>query len=301
MKKHNTFTLKKLVLALALAGYTISSAYAVLTPSTGTIQGAAPVLIAPSNPTADHTIDLSSNAAGTTLASGDTITLTYTYNDTDGDLDDSASTTHTQWFYVNGGVDTPIAAGNIANTAATASGGVGTSVLTIPAAAIGADAIKVVIQEYSQSGDPISGQTITVADTSTGGGGTTTPPGPIAPGSNVTPGIYLSTDTGYASNLVGTATKLKVGDTYVFKLWDTSTGAVGSGATDMTPSVPNYNWRLVGTSATDNITAPQGTGFATNVVNGSFTIPINTTPVTGGTALTGSADGVQGFGLAVDY
>ncbi|VFS46150.1 Uncharacterised protein [Budvicia aquatica] len=32
MKKSNTFTLKKLVLALALAGYTMSSAYAVMTP-----------------------------------------------------------------------------------------------------------------------------------------------------------------------------------------------------------------------------------------------------------------------------
>lgn len=295
MQKKSVFTLKKLVLALALAGYTMSSAYAVLTTPTGSIQGTAPVLSAPSNPASAHTIDLASNAAGTTLASGDTITLTYLYNDADGDADDSATTTHVLWYYVTPGGDVAIPAANIVNTLATSTaGGTGTSVLTIPATAIGASAIKVVIQEYSASGDPISGQTITVADTNLGGGGIITPPGPIAPGSNVVPAIYLSTDTAFANNLIGTATNLNVGDTYVFKLWDSA--AVGT--TDLTSTVPNYNWRLVGQSATDSVTAP-GTGFITSVTGGNFTIPVNT--AADGTPLTGSADGAQGFNLAVDY
>ncbi len=293
MQKKSVFTLKKLVLALALAGYTMSSAYAVLTTPTGSIQGNAPVLSAPSNPTTPQTVDFTSSAGGAALATGDTITLTYTYNDADGDADDSASNTHALWYYVNGGVDTLIPTTNIVNTPATsAAGGTGTSVLTIPAAAIGASAIKVVIQEYSLSGDPIQGQTITVADTSIGGGGTITPPGPIIPGGNVVPGIYLSTDTAFANNLIGTATKLDVGSAYVFKLWDDA-----AMTTDLTSSV-TYNWRLVGTSATDSISAP-ATGFVTSVTDANFTIPVNS--AADGTPLTGSVDGAQGFNLAVDY
>ncbi|CFR10128.1 MULTISPECIES: SinI family autotransporter-associated protein [Yersinia] len=287
MHKTKPFTLKKLVLALAIAGYTMGSAYAVLTLPTGTIQGTAPVLSAPSN-SALHAVDLSSSAVGATLATGDTITLTYDYADTDGDAD--ASTAHVNWYFVNSGVDTPITA--VVNTPSTA-GGTGTSVMTLPATALGADAIKVVIQEYSATGDPVAGSTITIDDTNVGGGGTTTPPGPIAPGAGVTAGIYLSTDTTFTTNLIGSATNLSVGNSYVFKLWDST--AVGT--SDLTSNV-TYNWRLLGTSATDGTTAP-ATGFVTSVTDGNFTVPTNTQP--DGTALTGSADGAQGFNLAVDY
>lgn len=283
MHSKKTFTLKKLVLALAIAGYTMSSAYAVLTGSTGSIQGRVPVLNAPSTPNIEHSVDLSSNLAGTTLATGDTITLTYDYTDLDGDADNS--TAHVQWYYVNGGVDTAIAATNVLNTSATSQAS-GTSVLTIPGVAIGAEAIKVVIQEYSLTGDPIAGQTITVDDAS--------PSGPIVPGGGVTPGIYLSTDLAFANNLIGTSTPLTVGQSYVFKLWDDT----GVGTVDLTSSV-TYNWRLVGTSATDNITAPAN-GFVTSV-NGpnNFTVPVNS--AADGKPLTGSDDGAQGFNLAVDY
>lgn len=292
MQKKSVFTLKKLVLALALTGYTMGSAYAVLTAPTGIIHGSAPVLSAPSSPATAHSVDLDSNAAGPTLASGDTITLTYNYNDADGDLDASATTTHVQWYYVNAGVDTQIT-GSVVNTVApAASGGTGTSELTIPGVAIGADAIKVVIQEYSETGDPISGQTITVADTHIGAGGTVTPPGPIVPGGDVVPAIYLSTDTTFTNNLIGSAASLDVGSTYVFKLWDDA-----ARTTDLTSNV-SYNWRLVGTSASGSVSAP-ATGFVTSVTDGNFTVPVNGDP--DGTALTGSADGAQGFNLAVEY
>ncbi len=290
MHSTKTFTLKKLVLALAIAGYTMGSAYAVLTLPTGTIQGTAPELSAPSN-NAVHAIDLSSNATGTTLATGDTVTLTYGYFDNDGDAD--ASTTQVSWYYVNSGADTLIT-GGIVNTPSTG-GTSGTSVLTIPGAAIGANAIKVVIQEYSASGDPIAGQTITVADTGVAGPGnpTATLPGPVAPGTGsnagVTPGIYLASDATFTTNLIGSTANLSVGESYVFRLTDSVSGA------DLTANV-TYNWRLVGTSATTGTVAP-GTGFDTSVSNGNFTVPTNIV----GTVLTGSADGVQGFNLAVDY
>lgn len=288
IRKTPIFTVKKLVLALAIAGYTMSSAYAVLTSPTGSIQGSVPVLSAPSNAETPHTVDFTTSAQGSTLATGDTITLTYNYADADGDTDNS--TAHVNWYYVKGEIETPITTG-ITNASATASTP-GTSQLTLPAAAIGADRIKVTITEYSASGDPISGQEIVVADTNVGGGGTTTPPGPIAPGTNVVPGIYLSTDTAFANNLIGSANKLDVGQTYVFKLWDDA-----AQTTDLTGSV-SYNWRLMGNSATDGITAP-ATGFETDVTDGNFTVPTNTQP--NGTPLTGSADGAQGFNLAVDY
>ncbi|AHM74484.1 SinI family autotransporter-associated protein [Yersinia hibernica] len=300
MKKNNTFTLKKLVLALALAGYTMSSAYAVLTQPTGTIQGTAPILSAVSN-NAQHAVDFSGTyAVAGSLSSGDTIVMEYGYADSDGDGDDSSDNTRVTWAYTpaGGGADVAIASTGVNAT----SGTPGTSTIILPAGAVGATVIKATIQEYSASGDPIFGQTITIADTSLttapgggGGGGTgVTPPGPVLPGSNVTPGIYLSTDAAFANNLIGTATNLNVGDTYVFKLWDSA--AVGT--TDLTSTVPNYNWRLVGQSATDSVTAP-GTGFITSVTGGNFTIPVNT--AADGTPLTGSADGAQGFNLAVAY
>lgn len=291
MHSTKTFTLKKLVLALALAGYTMGSAYAALTLPTGTIQGTAPVLSAPSNAQA-QAVDLSSSATGAMLTTGDTITLTYDYTDADGDAD--ASTTQVHWYYVNGATETEIGGAGIVNTPATG-GASGTSVMTLPGAAIGADRIKVVIQEYSVTGAPRVGQTITINDTSVAGPGnpSVTVPGPVAPGTGpnagVTPGIYLSTDTNFDNNLIGTATNLNVGDSYVFRLTDDATSA------DLTGSV-TYNWRLLGTSATTNTVAPAG-GFDTSVSDGNFTVPANAV----GTTYTGSADGVQGFNLAVDY
>lgn len=298
MKKQNLFTLKRIVLALALAGYTMSSAYAVLTSGTGTIQGAAPVLSAPSN-SANNAVDFEHNAqtAGF-ISSGDTITLKYNYDDTDGDQDDSLS--HVEWYYTRNGTQVLIAATNVVNTPATTIGGLGTSVVTIPAVAIGASEISVKIKEYSKTGDPIEGQEIVVTDVHNGGGGTGPfpPSGPVIAGDNVTPGIYASTDTSFSTNLLASANsgvKLNVGDTYVFKLWDNN----GVGTIDLTDTVPNYNWRLLGTSATDSVTAPAD-GFDTGVTGANYTIPVNS-GANGGTAITGSQDGVQGFQLAVDY
>lgn len=284
------FKLKKLALALVLTGFTMSSSYAVLTGTTGTIQGTAPFLSAPSND-AKQAVDLTSNSEGNQLVSGDTITLSYKYTDAEGDKD--ASTAHVKWYYVKGETETEITAG-IVNAAASSDGEQGTSTLTIPAAAIGAEKIKVTIQEYAASGVPLNGQTIVIDDTSEGvNGGHVTPPGPVAPGGDVTPGIYLSSDTAFANNLIGTENALDVGKTYVFKLWDSN--AVGTA--DLTQSV-TYNWRLIGTSATDGITAPGG-GFKTSVTGSDFTVPANDQP--DGTALTKSQDGAQGFSLAVDY
>ncbi|EOZ9299956.1 SinI family autotransporter-associated protein [Enterobacter hormaechei] len=284
MHSKTRFTVKKLVLAMTLASCTIGSAWAVLTPSTGTIQGTTP--IASSTNGTQYAVDLSTNATGSSLATGDTVTVSYIYNDAEGDMD--LSVAHINWFYVKDGTETDITtAANF--IAASSIGGTGSSTLTIPAAAVGS-VIKVVVRQVSQTGDPREGEAITIEDVSsnTSGGESTVPPGVVIPGGNMTPGIYHIDDSGFTTNLIGAATNLKVGETYVFRVTD-------QGGNDLTTSV-SYNWRLTGTSATTNTTAP-AEGFDTGTTDANYTVPANTAAF----AVTGSADGVQGFSLAVDY
>ncbi|MGE4686762.1 SinI family autotransporter-associated protein [Yersinia enterocolitica] len=298
MKMH--FTLKKLVLALTIAGSSVSMAWAGSTPTTASVQGSAPVLSAPSNSVA-QAVDLGSNAAGARLSSGDTITLTYGYNDADGDADDS--TAHVSWYYVSGSTETQMTVG-IKNTPATG-GAPGTSELTLPTAAIGADRIKVVIQEYSATGSPISGNTITVEDTSTGGGGTVTPPGPIAPGGHVAGGIFLQTESPTAGSGATDYTRTtgahpQVGATYVFRAWDDSNanGVWDSGEADLTTTLGSIQWHLDGinTAASGNSSAVTLSNHAiSGATTDTYTVPINSASTSGTTS------GDQGFSLKVDF
>lgn len=286
------FTLKKIVLALALAGCTMNSAYALMTQPTGSIQGTPPVLTSPTSGK-DHAVYLSSNHSGANLSTGDKITATYQYKDKEGDEDNSTSTV--KWYYIKGGVETEVT--SVTNIAATAASE-GSSTMVIPGSAYGAVTFKMVIQELSLSGDPTLGQTITIDDvTDNIDGGTIVPPGPITLLGGMVAAIYASSDTAFTTNLIGGNTKLNVDETYVFKLWnDNNNGVANPAAEDMTGSV-SYEWRLLGNSATDGITAPADSGFKTNVIDGNFTVPKNAE----GKLITNSIDGVQGFNLAVDY
>ena len=73
--KTRTFTLKKVALALMIAAGTITSAYAVVTGSTGTIRGVIPVLKSASG--ADiHAVDFATNGTNPLMpVTGDTITM----------------------------------------------------------------------------------------------------------------------------------------------------------------------------------------------------------------------------------
>ena len=286
------YTLKKLVLALALAGCTMGSAWAVLTPSTGTIQGTVPVLKS-SAAGQDGSVALSWTSAtgGSALATGDTIEMSYVYDDAEGD--EELNATLATWYYVpaGGGAEVDITSA-ATHVPATTPGSTGTSTLTIPAAAVGST-IKVVMRQVSATGVPTENTPITIQNVSVNPDGETdVPGGPVIPGGNMTPGIYLSTDTAFANNLIGdTSTNLNVGDTYVFKLWDSS----DVGGTDLSSSV-TYNWRLMGTSATTGTSAGSD-GIDTGVSDGNYTIGVNSAY----TSITQSADGAQGFSLAVDY
>ncbi|WP_145578063.1 SinI family autotransporter-associated protein [Yersinia mollaretii] len=286
------FALKKIALALLLAGCTLNGAHALMTQPTGSIQGAAPVLSSPQT-SKPHTVQLSSNHTANNLSTGDKITATYRYTDNDGDEDNS--TTTVRWYYVKAGVETEVT--SVTNVAATATSE-GSSTMVIPGAAYDTVTFKMVIQELSLTGDPITGQTITINDvTDNIDGGTVVPPGPVTLAGGMVPAIYASSDTAFTTNLIGGDTKLNVGETYVFKLWnDNSNGVANPSAEDMTNRV-SYEWRLLGSSATDGIAAPADTGFKTNISDGNFTVPKNAE----GKVITNSADGVQGFNLAVDY
>lgn len=292
MQENKKFTLKKLALALTVAGLTMTSAYAIMTPGTGTIQGMPPILKSVVGGTA-HSVKLSAaQAVAGKLSTSDTITMSYIYTDDDGDSD--ASNSHVTWSYFKGSTWTDISS---VNTPAATVGGTGSSVMILPSTAVGATKIRVVIQEYSASGDPMPGQTITIGDTSVTSPENPNPtdPGPVIPGNNVVPAIYLASDTGFTTNLIGSTTKLNVGASYVFKLWSSDDSAT---RTDLTPDV-NYNWRLVGASA-DTVPVPApANGFVTSVNDANFTVPVNTAP--NGTPLTGAASGAQGYNLAVDY
>lgn len=299
-----TFTLKKVALALMIAAGTLSSAYAVVTGSTGTIRGVIPVLSSPATSGA-HSVDFVASDP-VSLKTGDTIAMNYKYTDNDGDTDDSIVMVH--WYYVpnatvGGGAYTPgtpveITTGISNVLAPNATGGVGGSTVTVPAVALGSK-IKAVITEQSLTGDLRTGHVITYDDVSQVGsfgtgpegepggstdGNTNVPSTPVAPGTGVEARIVLVGGDG--TNLIGTTTKLKVGSTYQFKLF------TDDGVTDLTSTV-NYTWKLTGTSATAHTAAP-ATGFNPDA---NFVVPANAAAQT----IVVSPDGVQGFGLAIDY
>lgn len=296
MKTTPRFTLKKVALALAIAGFTMTSAYAALTGATGTIRGVIPVLKAAGGGV--HSVDFkAATAVAGELKTGDTITMTYKYTDADEDADDS--TTTVQWFYVpEAGKGAPVAitasSGNATGLTDGSQGG--SSVIKIPGVATGS-IIKAIITEQSVTGDLRTGHTITYNDVAKEGtygvgpegepGGTTegttdVPNKPIEPGEGTT--AWIVDDAAPTVNLIGSADKLKVGHNYSFKLMD--------GTTDITNTV-NYQWKLNGTSATEGKAAP-ATFFN---ANGGWLAPTNTL----GMAISGSKDGVQGYSLIVDY
>nr|WP_234813473.1 hypothetical protein [Candidatus Hamiltonella defensa] len=103
-------------------------------------------------------------------------------------------------------------------------------------------------------------------------------------------GIYDSEDKSFSKNLINEEEQIKVGRTYVFRLWSGADKNV-----DLTSKV-KYEWRLLGQSASDNITAPPE-GFKTKIFNRDFIVPNNEEAK----KITNSKDGAQGFNLAVDW
>ncbi|VFS47353.1 hypothetical protein [Budvicia aquatica] len=71
--KTRTFTLKRVALAMMIAAGTMTSVYAAVTGSTGTIRGEVPVLSSPSTSSA-HSVNFETNGANPLApTTGDTI------------------------------------------------------------------------------------------------------------------------------------------------------------------------------------------------------------------------------------
>ncbi|MDA5483425.1 SinI family autotransporter-associated protein [Yersinia intermedia] len=304
MKMH--FAVKKIALALALAGCSISPSWAASTGATTSVKGTPPVLSAPSSGVSG-TIDFSGVYANAgQLTTGDQLVMSYNHVDTDGDADDSLTTVIWSYAPAGGGADIPIlGAVNVPAGAGTP----GTSTITLPGGAMSATAIKMTLQERSATGDPLTSRTFTVTDTSAaggagGGGGIVTPPGPVLPGIGIAGGIFLAsaspTAGSGAADYSRTAGHPQVGDTFVFRAWaDTNgNGTWEAGEADVTASLSSIQWQLDGTN-----TSASGTGVAATLSNHSipgattdtYTVPVNSA------SGSGAAPGDQGFNLKVDF
>ena len=307
MKTH--FKLSHLALALMLTLGSAGPALAASTSATASVQGTAPVLSAPSN-SATQAVDFSGTyAVAGQLSTGDTLVMTYTYQDSDGDVDNSYTTVSWSYTPAGGGADQPITA---TSAPAAVSGGQGISTITIPAAALGASAIKVTVQELSATGDPISGSTITVTNTNLstgpgggGGGGTVTPPGPVLPGTNIAGGIFLLSDnpsagSGATDYSRTPGVKPLVGKTYVFRAWNDTNGngVWEAGEADVTATLSSLQWQLNGTNTTASGASAPVT-LSNHAIPGATTdtymVPVNSASSSGATP------GDQGFSLQVSF
>ena len=296
------FRVRTLVLAMALSGGVMSTAWAASTSTTASVQGSAPVLSAPSNG-ALQAVDFSGTyATAGSLTTGDTLVMTYDYNDSDGDQDNTLSTV--VWSYLDVGTGLPVTITAI-NVPAAGPGGTGTSTIVLPAGAIGATTISVTLIERSATGDPLSGNTLYISDVSNGGDGTSTvPPGPIVPGGNVAGGIFLQSDTptagSGATDYARSSAHPQVGATYVFRAWDDSNGngEWDSGEANLTATLSSIQWQLDGTNSTANGTSAPVTlsnHAITGATSDSYTVPVNIL------SSSGAVPGDQGFTLKVEF
>ncbi|EAP8962922.1 hypothetical protein LN258_001769 [Salmonella enterica subsp. enterica serovar Banana] len=309
--------LTKVALALVVAGYCAAPAVAangnlksgqwqIVSEQTGTIQGTVPWITRAADKTADTdkdhvtvTIDRGVRTVVTEgdkqFHVGDKVTVNWAIGDTEGDLDtDNAATKQTvQWMrYSDQNGSNPEEIGTK-----------GSDTYEIQAA----DAdhyIGIKITPTTTTGDPAVATELLLKDLSTDAGGGSDddeiPEGPVVD-ENVHVVIY---ESGSTTNLLGTSTPLKTDTTYKVLLWSdkNSNGTYDTGE-DVT-SQYDYRWKFMGTSA------KAGTG-AGGIVNESWNDKDLVIPLTNAEAkeafegaeggVTVGSDGVQGFGLSIDY
>ncbi|QLN20086.1 hypothetical protein HVZ29_15160 [Escherichia coli] len=319
MQQDKSKGLTKVALALALAGYCAvpvamaddqarnnlrAGQWQSVSESTGTIQGTVPWITRSSTEVAEAdkahvTITIDRNGRTATgdadkqFHIGDKLNVNWAIGDTQGDLDtDNTATKATvQWMSYSdqqGGDPKPI-------------GTVGSDSYTIAAA----DADRYIglkITPTTTTGDPNVAPLLELYDLSTNAGGGSDsddiPEGPVF--DDAVKVVIYEADT--TTNLLGSATKLKTGTTYKVLLWKDSNGDGTYEAGEDVTSQYNYRWRFTGTSLQ--------LGTAGGLVNPSQNNQDLVIPVTNADAktafdytgnLTLGNDGVQGYGLSIDY
>ncbi|EFE09849.1 SinI family autotransporter-associated protein [Citrobacter youngae] len=311
--------LTKVALALVMAGYCSFPAMAangnlksgqwqIVTDSTGTIQGTVPWITRAADKIAETdkshvtvTIDRGSRTVGSSEGEkqfhvGDKVTVNWAIGDTEGDLDTNNTATKATVVWVR-------SKNQDGSDAVDIDGTTGKDTYTIQAD----DAdyyLGIKITPTTTTGDPNVAPVVLLSDLSTnaGGGGDDDdiPEGPVVD-ENVKVVIY---ESGTTANLLGSATKLKTNTTYKVLLWK---DANGNGTYDTGEDVTadyHYRWKFTGTSLQ--------LGASGGIVNASHNDGDLVIPVTNAEAKTAfdngdsggvtlGNDGVQGYGLSIDY
>ncbi|RZM98626.1 hypothetical protein CRG95_17830 [Escherichia sp. E4208] len=318
MNNHLTRPMTKVALVLALAGYCAVPAamaegqgnlragqWQSESQSTGTIQGTVPWITRSASETSDadksHVVIAIDRGSRTVTTDGDkqfhvgdTLTASWAIGDTQGDLDDNNTATKAtlQWMSYSdqSGAD-PKEIGTV-----------GSDTYTIAAA----DADRYIglkITPTTTTGDPNVADQVVMLDLSTNAGGGSDsddiPEGPVF--DDAVHVVIHEKDIN--TNLLGKATKLKTNTTYQVMLWKDKNNNSTYDAGEEVTSQYNYRWRFTGTSLQ--------LGTAGGLVNPTYNNSDLVIPVTNAEAKTafdfaGSGvvlgnDGVQGYGLSIDY
>ncbi|HHQ4052699.1 TPA: SinI family autotransporter-associated protein [Citrobacter freundii] len=318
MQQETKQHLTKVALALALAGYCAVPAIAAdgqlkagqwqsVTENTGSIQGTVPWITRSATDIADTdkahvtvTVDRGSRTVSSEgdrqFHVGDKVTINWAIGDEQGDLDNNNTATKAtvQWMSYSdqSGADPQEI------------GSKGSDSYTI----VDADAdryIGIKITPTTTTGDPNVAQEILLNDLSanTGGGSDSDdlPEGPVFDDA-VHAVIY---ETGSTTNLLGTTTKLKTNTTYKVLLWKDKAGGTPDkyDTGEEVTNQYNYRWRFTGTSL--QLGTAGGLANPGNN-NQDLVIPITNAEAKAAFDYTGDGitignDGVQGYGLSIDF
>ena len=311
--------LSQVALALVVAGYCSipamaadgnlkSSQWQIVTDTTGTIQGSVPWITRTVDKVAETdknhvevTIDrgsrtLSGNDGDKQFHVGDKVTVNWAIGDTEGDLDTNNTATKSTVVWVRSKNQDGSDAADISGTA-------GQDSYTIQAD----DAdyyLGIKITPTTTTGDPAIASVLLLNDLSTNAGGGADdddiPEGPVVD-ENVKVVIY---ESGTTTNLLGTSTKLKTNTTYKVLLWKDKNGNSTYDTGEDVTSDYNYRWKFTGTSL-QLVTADGIVNSSHN--NSDLVIPVTNAEAkssfdnsdSGGVTL--GNDGVQGYGLSIDY
>ncbi|QIQ20642.1 hypothetical protein [Zophobihabitans entericus] len=322
MKK---LTIKNVALAMALAGYAASSAFALDATTNQTIVGNAPILKGSAG--TDHTVNIALTRSGAAVTDqvkvGDVITVSYTVADADGDTESTAGEsgkTLVMYYKLASAPTVWVAAPTTTTVSAS-----GKADFTIPAAMIGATDIGFKIQENTQYGAPATGLWIYVADiwsnngpgtnvtdpgdpgdggngTGTEGGGGDKPggTGPVT-GDSVVVGIFkvnagtIDKTVNYAA---AGAPAPKYGDVFEAIVWndENTDNQITAGEAELTASYTTFAWSLSG----NNTAANGATTLATPVaITGATAVQYTISTVNSAYSSSYEA-GAQGFNLRVE-
>ncbi len=310
--------LTRVALALVVAGYCSVPALAAngnlksgqwqfVTDSTGTIQGTVPWITRAADKVAEidkaHvavTVDRGTRSSASEgdkqFHVGDKVTVNWAIGDTEGDLDTNNTATKATMVWVR-------SKNQDGSDAVEISGTTGQDSYTIQAD----DAdyyLGIKITPTTTTGDPNIAPVLLLADLSTNAGGGADdddiPEGPVVD-ENVKVVIH---ESGVNTNLLGTDAKLKTNTTYQVLLWKDKNSNGQYDAGENVTSDYNYRWKFTGTS--------KQLGTAGGLVSSTYNNSDLVVPVTNAEAkaafdngesggVTLGNDGVQGYGLSIDY